>query len=80
MSVVGRCGNRDRTGAPDIGVAQLEGQLLELIGIKAVVIPQDMVVTGPGCSLDTLVGTEIEVEFCGVSDANVHRGTGRNIA
>ena len=80
MSVVGRCGNRDRTGAPDIGVAQLEGQLLQFIGIEAVVIPQDMVVTGPGGTLDTLVGTEIKVEFCGVSDADVHGGTGRDVA
>ena len=46
MSIVSWSWDGDRPGAPDIGVTQLIGQLLQLISVKMVVIPQDMIVTG----------------------------------
>ena len=38
-----------------------------------------MIVAWPGCPLDALVGAQIEVEFSGVSDANVYSCPGRDV-
>ena len=75
VGVVSR--RRDGHGprAPHISMAQLVRQLLQLIRIKAVVVPEDVIVGRPRRTLDTLVGAEVEVEFGGVSDADVDRGT-----
>ena len=53
MSVV--CGgwDGDRPGAPHVGVAQLVGQLLQLVGIEMIVVPEDVVVAGTRGALDT---------------------------
>ena len=54
--VVGRGRDGDRSGAPDVGVAQLVGQLLQLVSIEMIIIPQHVVVTWPRRALDTCNG------------------------
>ena len=46
VGVVGGGGVRDTSGAPDVGVAQLVGEALQLVGRELVVVPQDVVVGG----------------------------------
>ena len=53
MSVVCWGGDGDRACAPDVGVTQLVGQLLQFVSVKVVIIPEDVVVAGPGGALDT---------------------------
>ena len=45
-----------------------------------VVIPEHVVVGGPGGALDALVRAQVEVELGGVRDAHVHGGAGRDVA
>jgi len=80
VGVVGRGGDGDGPGAPDVGVAQLVGQLLQLVSIEMIIVPENVVVAGSGGSLDTLMGAEIEVKLGGVSDPDVHRGSGWNVS
>ena len=61
VGVVGRGGDGDRPGAPDVGVAELVGQLLELISVEMVIIPEDVIVTGTGGALDTCKGRSVKV-------------------
>ena len=77
--VVGRGGDGDRSGAPHVGVAQLVGQLLQLVRLEPVVIPENVVVSWSGGSLDPLVGAEVEVELCRVGDADVHGSAGGDV-
>ena len=56
MGVVGRGGDGDGASAPDVGVAQLVGQLLQLVSIEMIIIPEDVVVTWPRRALDTCNG------------------------
>ena len=53
VGVVSRGRNGDGPGAPDVGVAELVGQLLELVSIEMIIVPQNVVVAGPRCALDT---------------------------
>ena len=53
VGVVRRGGDGDGPGAPDVGVAQLVGQLLELVSIEMIIVPQNVVVAGSGGALDT---------------------------
>ena len=53
VGVVGRGRDGDGPGAPDVGVAQLVGQLLQLVSIEMIIIPENVVVAGPGGALDT---------------------------
>ena len=53
VGVVGRGGDGDGPGAPDVGVAQLVGQLLQLVSVEMVIIPEDVIVAGTRGSLDT---------------------------
>ena len=80
VGVVGGGGDGDRPGAPGVGVAQLVGQLLQLVSIEVVVIPEDVVVTRPACALNALVRTKVEVELRRVGDAHVDSGAGRDVA
>ena len=68
------CGGGDGhgPGAPGVGVAQLVGQVLQLVRTQVVVVPQTSVVGGTRCSLDTLVGAQIEVILGGMGDVGVH--------
>ena len=43
MCVVGRCGDGDAARAADVGVAQLVGQHLQLVGVEVVIVPQHMI-------------------------------------
>ena len=56
MGVVRRGGDGDGASAPDVGVAQLVGQLLQLVSIEMIIIPKDVVVTWSRCALDTCNG------------------------
>ena len=56
MGVVGRGGDGDGARASDVGVAQLVGQLLQLVSIEMIIIPEDVVVTWPRRALDTCNG------------------------
>ena len=53
MSVVCWSWDGDGPCAPHIGVAQLVGQLLQLVSIEMIVVPEDMIVAGTRCALDT---------------------------
>jgi len=55
VSVVGRGWDGHGSGAPDVGVAQLVCEDLQLVSVEAVVIPKDVVVAGPGGALDASV-------------------------
>ena len=61
-------------------MAELVGQLLQLISLKSVIVPENMIVSWSGGPLDPLVGAEVEVELCRVGDADVHGGTGGDVA
>jgi len=80
MSIVGWGWDGDGSGAPDVGVAQLIGQLLQFISLKPVIIPEYVVVGWSAGPLDSLVGAQVEVELGGVSDPDVHGGPRRNVA
>jgi len=53
MGIVGWRWDADGASAAHVGVAELVGELLQLIGIKVVVIPQHVVVAGSACALDS---------------------------
>ena len=53
VCVVGGGGDGDGARAPNVGVAQLVSQLLELVSVEVVVIPEDVIVAGPRRALDT---------------------------
>ena len=61
MCVVSWGWDRDAPGAPDIRVAQLIGELLELVCVEMIVIPQNVVVTRAGGSLDTCTKISVKV-------------------
>ena len=54
--------------------------MLQLISLKMVIIPKDMIMTGTASALNTLVRTKVKIEFCGVSDANVYCGSSWDVA
>ena len=56
VSVVRRSRNGDTACAADVSVAQLVGQLLQLVSIEMIIIPKDVVVTWSRCALDTCNG------------------------
>jgi hypothetical protein len=51
MGVISRRRDGHGASAADVGVAQLVGQLLELVGRQVVVVPEHVVVGGPGSAL-----------------------------
>ena len=53
VRVVGGGGDGDTPGAAHVGVAQLVSQLLELIRVKVVIIPENVVVARSRGALDT---------------------------
>ena len=55
VGVVSRGRDRNRSGTSNVGVAQLEGELLELISFKVVVVPENVVVARSRCTLDTCI-------------------------
>ena len=79
VGVVGGGGDGDGARAPHVGVAQLVGQLLKLVSVEVVVIPEDVIVAGPGGALDSLVGHQVEVSLCGVVYPLVDDSAGQGI-
>ena len=77
--VVGRGRDGDRSSAPHVGVTQLVRQLLQFVSLEPVVIPENVIVSWSGGSLDSLVRAEIEVELCRMRDPNIHCGPGGNV-
>ena len=53
MGVVGGGGDGDGPGAAHVGVAQLVGQLLQLVRVEVVIVPEHVVVARPRGALDT---------------------------
>ena len=51
MGIVSRGWDTDRASAAHVGMTELVGELLQLIGIKVVVIPQHVVVAGSAGAL-----------------------------
>ena len=77
--VVGRRRDGDRSSAPHVGVTQLVRQLLQFVSLEPVVIPENVIVSWSGGSLDPLVRAEVEVELCRVGDADIHRSAGGDV-
>ena len=61
------------------GKVRLEPDCRAVMQSQPVVIPENVVVSWSGGSLDSLVGAQIEVELCRMRDPNIHRGSGRNV-
>ena len=57
----------------------LDSAVCTALNYIPVVIPENMVVSWSGGSLDSLVRAEIEVELCRMSDPNIHCRPCRNI-
>ena len=60
-------------------MAQTVGQGLQLVGGQVAVVPEDLVVAGPGGALDALVRDQVEVPLGGMVDALVHHGAGQSV-
>ena len=68
MGVVSRGWDTDRASAAHVGMTELVGELLELIGIKVVVIPQHVVVAGSAGALKGEKKCQFRMEtVCGPS-------------
>ena len=80
VGVVGRGGDRDAASAPDIGVAQLVRQLLQLVRVEVIVVPEHVVVARSAGALDALVAAQVEVELCRMRDPDVDRCAGGDVA
>jgi hypothetical protein len=52
VSIVRWCWDGHGARTPHVGVTQLVGEDLQLIGGESIVIPKDMVVGGPACPLE----------------------------
>ena len=63
VCVVGGGWDGHRPGAAHVGVAQLVGEGLELIGCEVVLIPQHVVVRGTGCALTNKQTSKLELEL-----------------
>jgi len=80
MGIVGRRRYTDGTGAADVRVAQLVRQALQLVRVKVIVVPQNVVMRGATGALDALMAAQIEIEFGGMCDAHIDGGACGNIA
>ena len=54
MCIISGGWNRHRTGAPNVSVAQLVGQGLNLIGFEVIIIPKNMIMRRSACPLQKL--------------------------
>ena len=52
VGIVGGGGVGDAAGTADVGVAELVGETLKLIGCELIVVPQDMIVGGTTGTLE----------------------------
>ena len=67
MGIVSRGWDTDRASAAHVGMTELVGELLQLIGIKVVVIPQHVVVAGSAGALKGEKKCKIRMEtVCGL--------------
>lgn len=51
VGIVSRRWDGDGAGTPDVRVAELIRQALELVGVKVVVVPEDVIVARPARAL-----------------------------
>ena len=65
--------------AATVEVAQVVGEGLQIIRVEVAVVPEDVVVAGPGGALDPLVGHQVEVALGGVVDALVDHRAGESV-
>ena len=61
-------------------MAQLVGQVLELVSAEVVVIPETAIVRGSGGALDALVTAQVEIVLCGMGDVGIYSCASGNIA
>ena len=64
MGVVGGGGDGDGPGAAHVGVAQLVGQLLQLVRVEVVIVPEHVVVARPRGALDTCTHAGVSIKAC----------------
>ena len=79
MCIVSWGWDRNAPGAANIGVAQLVGELLQLVSVEMVIIPEHVVVTRAGGSLDTC--TQLFVDIVGIMksfNANLGESKGKS--
>ena len=60
-------------------MAQVVGEGLQIIRVEVAVVPEDVVVAGPGGPLDPLVGHQVEVALGGMVDALVDHRAGKSV-
>ena len=60
-------------------MAEVVGQGLQLVGGQVAVVPEDLVVAGPGGALDALVRDQVEVTLGGMVDALVHHSASKDV-
>ena len=71
--------SRSLPGASAVEVAQIVSEGLEVISVEVRVVPEDVVVAGPGGALDSLVGHQVEVSLRGVVYPLVDDSAGQGI-
>ena len=60
-------------------MAEVVGQGLQLVSGQVAVVPEDLVVAGPGGAPDALVRDQVEIPLGGMVDALVHHGPGQSV-
>src|SRR5690606_23010363 len=75
-----RRADRDTLGSTSEEVAKVVGQLVQLIGLEAVFIVDDVVMRRTGGTLQTLMRLEVEVVVVDGGDAAVDDRTGHGVA
>lgn len=80
VSIVCWCWDGHGACATHIGVTQLVGEDLQLIGRETIVIPKHVIVGRPACPLDASVTTQVEVKLSWVGDFRVHGGACWNVS
>ena len=60
-------------------MAEIVGEGLQLVSGEVAVVPQHLVVTGPGGALDPLVRDQVEITLGGMVDPLVHHSPGQSV-
>ena len=66
-------------GAAAVEVTEVVGQSLQLVSVEVRVVPEDLVVTGPGGALDALVRHQVEITLGGMVDALVDDSSSQDV-
>merc|ERR1719206_559681 len=80
VRVVGGGGVGHGPGTPTVEVTQVIRQYFQLISREVTIIPQDLVVTRPACSLNTLVTKQVEITLSWMINPLVHHRPSQGVA